>query len=98
MDELTVPQAELILLGYQRKLENEWAQTQRIAYVVAQSNSKKKISPRTIVDLTQFDYSVFDEETMPDDEATLPDGDWRDRMREVADSYSRVLASRADNS
>lgn len=93
MDELNVSQAELIIKGYQKRLMNEWAQTQRIGYIIAQTNSKKRISPNSIVDLTTFDNNIFDDNLLSTDEnnPTVDAEMIRDRMKEIADSYKKVI-------
>lgn len=74
---------------------NQWAQTQRIGYIIAQTNSKKKINPKTIVDLSIFDDSIFDDSLMTSDEnkPTVDAEMIRDRMREIAESYQTIVDS-----
>lgn len=93
MYDISVSEAELIIHGYRQRQMDAWARTQRIAYVIAQSNSKKRISPNTIVDLSPFDDYIFDDNLLSTDQNNPPaDAEMiRDRMREIADSYKNVI-------
>lgn len=69
---MTVTEAELAVEGYRRKQRDEWARTQRIAWVIAQCNAgKKRVDPNKIVDLSIFDdleAPTTDAEIDPEDE------------------------------
>lgn len=90
MYELTVSEAELIIHGYRQRQMDAWARTQRIAYIVAQCNSKKKIDPSKIVDLSLFDNTIFDDKIIQPEEDNVA-GDIREHMSEVMKRYSTII-------
>lgn len=91
MYELSVADAELIIHGYRQRQLDAWLRTQRVAYVVAQCNSKKKISPDKIVDLSLFESTIFDESVNNQPEEDNVAGDIREHMSEVLKSYSQII-------
>lgn len=90
MYELTVPEAELIIHGYRQRQMDAWARTQRIAYVIAQCNSKKKLDPAKIVDLSLFDNTIFDDKIIQPEEDNVA-GDIREHMMEVMKNYTAII-------
>ena len=91
MYELSVQDAELIIHGYRQRQMDAWARTQRIAYVVAQANSKKRISPDKIVDLSPFEDTIFDEANVNQPEEENVAGDIREHMSTVLEQYKQLV-------
>lgn len=93
MYELSVADAELIIHGYHQRQLDAWLRTQRIAYVIAQCNSRKKISPSKIVDLSMFEDTIFDENKIIEPDEDNVAGDIREHMSEVLKSYQQIMSA-----
>ena len=91
MYEITVAEAELIIHGYRQRQMDAWARTQRIAYVIAQTNSKKRISPSKIVDLSPFEDTIFDEAIVNQEEEDNVAGDIREHMSTMLEHYKQLV-------
>ena len=91
MYELTVQDAELIIHGYRQRQLDAWARTQRIAYVIAQTNSKKRISPDKIVDLSPFEGTIFDEDIVNQLDEENAAEDIREHMSAVLEQYKQLV-------
>jgi len=91
MYEISVAEAELIIHGYRQRQMDAWARTQRIAYVVAQTSSKKKISPSSIVDLSPFEDTIFDEAVFNKEEEDNVAGDIREHMSTMLEHYKQLV-------
>lgn len=91
MYEITVAEAELIIHGYRQRQMDAWARTQRIAYVIAQTNSKKRISPSKIVDLSPFEDTIFDEAIVNQEEEDNVAGNIREHMSTMLEHYKQLV-------
>lgn len=83
---MSVAEAELAVAGYRRRQKDEWARTQRIAWVIAQCNAgKKRVDPNKIVDL-----SIFDDEENPFTDAETSSGDTLEEKQALIEKARRM--------
>lgn len=86
-------ECNLIFEGYERRRREEWAKVQRIAYIIAQVNSRKKLDPDDIVNL-----KVFDQDWEPEAPETEEDHEKvKARVRARQSAIARMLAAQAQD-
>lgn len=70
-----------ILMNYQYHFKNEFEQTRMLSFIIAQSNSSKKIKPS---DILKFDWDSIETETVERKQLTKEDIEmYRRKAKEI---------------